>query len=242
MRFSSVFAFFLLVAATVALPIVGDRIFSEIFDVTMAGIVAKSDQPPYKYLRSADRQCMREKLKMEANGHRLVSKVSGLFAVVSAASLCTANIASYYDEVFDAKVTKITSNPSLTSHVDCLKERLHELQPTSDLLDGFNADQTSPDCSFILANTDLGMTKKLDESTARYRQLGIEHCMARDLNESKANAYRLLVLIYTQPENAEKLEREKRESNARAKKQDAKLFGCIVSGIEGKFDVDENVL
>ncbi|KAG5666599.1 hypothetical protein PVAND_014617 [Polypedilum vanderplanki] len=236
---------FVIFAVCFSLPINDETVFNDIFEEALSTIKSQSYQHPFDVLKTASRQCISEKLKLKENGHKLVPKKVGVTAVVSAATLCIEDKNLIYGKTFDQKVEQISSTSALTNKIDCIKKRLKELQPDSDLLDGFDENNMENDenvCSQTISYIEYGMALKFDEQESNYKAVGINHCVNRNVNESKIHAYRLLLLIYTQPENADFLKIEKQNEIARGRKLDEKSFKCILSIIEEKFQIEENVV
>ena len=115
------------------------------FEYLTESIKSVSDSKPYgKYINKIDFECAKESLNLTQNGHKMVNEVQGIITAVAAYVKC---LKTNEEETLDfatklvIKEYGIKEEPSdFNSYVNiCYKLKLQEIEPTSKLLDNFNA-------------------------------------------------------------------------------------------------------
>ncbi|KAG5668589.1 hypothetical protein PVAND_016525 [Polypedilum vanderplanki] len=192
-------------------------------------------------LKDTKRECVRTKLKLEENGEKIVGIKLGLAAVRAAASVCLENSTPAFEAIFNRKVMKIQSSGIQKEKVNCLKLKLYELngEENSDILGNFepcDIENVEEECS-----TTFEAEKKLWKILMNYKKidksLGIENCLNRNHKKKKERSQRLIVLVFTQPENENLMNEERRRALLRYKSLNQKLYDCVMEKIEEIFEI-----
>jgi hypothetical protein len=211
---------------------------NDIFNLTIREIAKSGNHAPFNHLKTANRECMREKLKLAVNGDKLVGQNIGARAVVAAAGVCLDNPESISKVIVDKTFKKLPEIGEYNGKVDCIKQRLFELQPDSKLLVNFDVQHmknTKDDCKEV-ANIELRLMKGLKITDVENAKIGIEQCMAMDVMEMKISALSSYVLAYSQPEMAAEMAEFKKKIIEMFMKRNQLLFKCTME----KFDEELN--
>jgi hypothetical protein len=205
---------------------------NDIFDLKIGEIATSVDRSVLGQFKTANHECMRKKLKLAVNGDKLVGQNIGAGAVVAAAGVCLDNPESMYNNKFDEDMKELPKffNYNGTT-VDCFKQRLFELQPSSNLLVGFDVQHmksTADECQEV-----MNIERRMIESTKKdYAKMGIEQCMAMDVMEMKIFGLSMIVLVYSQPEMAAEIAEFKKKVFEMQMTRDKLVFKCIMEKVD----------
>jgi hypothetical protein len=232
---------FVIISVASSNPIPARKSFNDVFDLTIGVFAMKGNQAPFNHLKTANRECMREKLKLAVNGEKIIVQNLGIYAVTAAAVACLDNPDPIYDESFDGKLQRLAAINVYNNKIDCLKQRLFELQPESNLLVDFDVQHmtnTADECKLV-AITEGGMMKTIKSMDEKYAGMGIERCMAIDAMMVKINGYNLLVLTYSQPDMAAEMAEYRKKMKEQSMTRDKLLLKCTMEKIDEQLNEND---
>jgi hypothetical protein len=226
--------FLLVITSAWSLPVTQKDKFNSIFDYTLGKIAKEKIDPNFTFFKTASRECMMEKLKLPENGEKKILVSTGVFTILAAAAVCLKNPDITFGEKFDQKLQLLNSLEPLKGKVDCLKQKLYELQPESYLLHDFKPDEVKIDCKWT-ADTERGLQSELEKRQIFRRERNITQCMGLDEVSEKIYSYKFLVVVYSEPQDAASLDGLRRNLILREEENGRKLFKCLFEKLEEEF-------
>jgi hypothetical protein len=187
-------------------------------------------------LKNASHECMKERLRLTDNGKKLVLPTVGEILVKTAATLCLGERDVLFITPIERMAASMAKQNISNEMLDCAKLKLSELQPQSDLLEGFNPSgmnsSTDDNCK-VLENIERWISGIITNWTKRHQSLNIEMCMAKDMSEVRTNMYRLLVAVKNQPLNVAALNEQKRKMVGNVAREKEDIVMCLIEKLEG---------
>ncbi|KAG5669461.1 hypothetical protein PVAND_017348 [Polypedilum vanderplanki] len=137
-----IFILFALINLTLSDSIDDDTFtFNELKDNYMMQLQYHRDHPVFGSLVNSDKSCINEKLKIHENGEKEVRRNLGSEAVKIATILCHKNPYRIFDAIFKGEMQINKLNEEYKRNLNCIKLKLKEIDPNSDLIENFEISQ-----------------------------------------------------------------------------------------------------
>ncbi|KAG5666597.1 hypothetical protein PVAND_014615 [Polypedilum vanderplanki] len=144
-------------------------------------IITDNKTPEYSHLANVDRNCVKEKLKIDQNSEKVINERLATALLITVAHLCAKDPEAIYDKEINELPEKVMAN--LKDKTDCVKFSLKKFEPDDDLIKDFNIDEMKipkDECIKKLQKTQYWKTNDLPQRDQRLNDL-----LCRLWNESK---------------------------------------------------------
>ncbi|KAG5666598.1 hypothetical protein PVAND_014616 [Polypedilum vanderplanki] len=186
-------------------------------------MITDNNTRDYSQFRDVDRNCVKEKLKMDQNSGKIINENLAIALFISVAHLCANNP----EEVYDMEMNQIPQRMMtiLKDKIDCAKYALKEFEPDSEIIKNFNPDEMKTpkdECVKILEKYEFGKTNDLSQ-----REKKMDTVVCGLWNESKNRIFMLKLFIV----KIENLEEQKMKLKNYFKETISKIFDCVIAKI-----------
>ncbi|KAG5669456.1 hypothetical protein PVAND_017343 [Polypedilum vanderplanki] len=177
----------------------------------------------FKVMSETNQTCLDEKLKLNQNGDKRIFDELAKKAVQTAVILCHAEPDKVLDFSFDMSYQLLKPLIDESFDINCLKSKLHEYDPQSKLLEGFEISQKK-----IEECNNNGKIKFLIEMSQKEAS---EIC-GPEVNAAVKENFKMAIIVKTLEENSEKFNEEKSKQRNAALKIYEKTLKCVL----GQYD------
>jgi hypothetical protein len=208
---------------TIALTSLDSSIYitlNSVIDVSSAVFKKYGDDEMSQLLNNANRECLKNRLKLDENGGKLVRLDLAIFVAFPLSLLCLDDARKEFEA---ALVRNSRDGP------ECLMQRLMELEPESRLLDGFESNPNAL-CLFPESNLDAIVSR----SAERLKELEIAKCVTIDRKKLETEYVKESIVRALLKMPGGLTEDVKDELFDEMMDEHEELFECIMDEIEGE--------
>ncbi|KAG5666606.1 hypothetical protein PVAND_014623 [Polypedilum vanderplanki] len=184
------------------------------------------ESPYYPSLKNFNQKCIKEKIKINQNGGKLIDSELGFNFMMTTAILCISDKYSIYNEILNDDLQDVLTPPN----IECHMKRLKELQQDSKFLDVYNFNQT------IICDTPmwilLNKEKERDEKHRMYKEYEIFDCLENEIKNEERFYIKQAIAKKFQIQSNEIFEKVKEEFFQDMQNINEQEFKCIYKKIQ----------
>ncbi|KAG5683954.1 hypothetical protein PVAND_013209 [Polypedilum vanderplanki] len=194
-------------------------------------VIYSSDDDDFKILRNSNQNCIRRKFKMDENGNKFVNEDLGTLAFTTVVILCLSDADKAKVEGFEKKLQLIrTVRGYLDSEINCIKNKLHRVEPTSELLKGFTPSNNPEEQCESFEYIEAALSQEFNELKENISKFGLQSCAALDEYETKikVKSFKLAIVALNRPPVQSEINKLKQEFESDGVIFNEKLYQCIL--------------
>ncbi|KAG5666605.1 hypothetical protein PVAND_014622 [Polypedilum vanderplanki] len=207
-----------------------ERTLNSLYDFLLTIFKIKGDDPKIKPFKNANRECLKEKLRVNEFGDKIVDEDFGISAGIAASFLCSDD----RNAAYGASLDQVLSEVPIINNVECYKRRLLELQPTSIIVKNFVAD------SNVNCRNPLFSASELENINAKrmrvFRGSKVIKCINSDIKETEWTEVKESILKVMQGEPGGISEEIKQETFNEMRKEHEDIFKCTFGEMTARFN------
>ncbi|KAG5669460.1 hypothetical protein PVAND_017347 [Polypedilum vanderplanki] len=177
----------------------------------------------FKLMSETNETCVDEKLKLSQNGNKRISELLVKKACVAATILCHGEPNELLDSSFKMTIKRLKQVVDIDISTDCLKSKLQEYDPHSDLLKGFNINQRKV--------AECNRNSKVQQLIEITRRKSSETC-GIEFDEGVKENFKMAIIVKNLEENSEAFNTEMVKHRGGLLKIHEKTLECALGHYE----------